>query len=234
MGVPMLTRAKVISIAGIVLVPIAAYYVPYLSPFASVLVAAALAIALVWAKPGSPMVELGLSPPRSVGHTLALGVAVGVALVVINRLLLTPLIEHLTGSRRDLSSLDYLRSNGRALIALLPAVWVSAGLCEEIVYRGYLITQAAKLLGSSRLALPAGIVFAAIAFALAHWHQGLTGMLVTGTVAMLLSLLFLQQRGSLWVNVVAHIAADTVSLAAICVSWDRSIDAVGRSLFFGK
>lgn len=40
-----------------------------------------------------PFVDLGLRRPRSIWRTLALGMAVGVALALLNRLLLTPLIE---------------------------------------------------------------------------------------------------------------------------------------------
>jgi membrane protease YdiL (CAAX protease family) len=225
------TRARIVSLVGLVLVPSAAYYVPYVSGYASVVIGAALAFVLIWAKPASPVAELGLRLPPSLWRSLAFGAAAGIALLLINRLALTPLLERLTGSRRDLSAFEYLRGNGRALFALLPSVWVSAGLCEEIVYRGYLISQVAKLLGKSRPALPAALLFAATVFALAHWYQGLVGMLVTGAIAVLLGLLFLQQRGNLWANVAAHVVADTASLAAITLSWDRWLSHFARTAF---
>lgn len=226
----MRTRNNIVSLAGIVLVLVAAYRVPYVSPYASVLIGAGLAIALVWATAGAPVVELGLSPPRCIGRTLAIGIVAGVALVLVSRLMLTPLIERLTGIRRDLSAVEYLHGNGRAVLALLPAVWLSAGICEEVVYRGYLISQLAKLCGNSREALLASTALAAIGFGLAHWHQGLTGMLVTGSLGLLFGLLFLQQSRNLWVNMIAHIVADTVSLSLIGLNWDGWLDALGRGL----
>jgi hypothetical protein len=80
----MSTRATVVSIVGLILVPLAADHIPYVSPYWTVLVGAALAVAMVWAKPGSPLVELGLSRPGSVGRTLVLGIAVGFALITLN------------------------------------------------------------------------------------------------------------------------------------------------------
>jgi membrane protease YdiL (CAAX protease family) len=228
------SRPRAVRLAGIVLVPTAAFYVPFVSPYSTVLIGAALAILMVWIKPGSPIRELGLGQPRRIGRAIVLGTTVGIGLVVLSRLLLTPVLEHLTGTHRDLSSFDYLRGNGRALLTLLPLVWVSAGICEEVVYRGYLITQGAALLGNSRLARLAAVLLAAILFALAHGHQGLSGMLLTGTLGVLFGLLFLQQRENLWVNMVAHIVGDTATLAAITLGWDRwlELDHLGRYLLF--
>jgi membrane protease YdiL (CAAX protease family) len=226
----MRSRARAISLLGIVLVPLAAYEIPYVSPYMSVPIAAALALAMVWAKPGRPATELGLNRPRSMPGSIAIGVTVGLGLFLANRLLLTPSIESLTGTHRDLSAFDYLRGNPQGLLALLPLVWFSAGLCEEVVYRGYMISQPARLLGNSRSARALALVFASILFALAHWHQGFAGMLVTGTVAIVLGLLFLQQRENLWASVAAHVSADTASLVAIAASWDLWLDQAGSAL----
>jgi membrane protease YdiL (CAAX protease family) len=227
-------RRRIVSLVGIVVVPAAAYQVPFVSPYASVFIGAGLAMLMVWIKPASPLRELGLTRPPRVWRALALGVGVGIALLLISRLILTPLIEHMTGVRRDLTSFDYLRGNTRAILALLPSVWLSAGLCEEIVYRGYLITQVTALLGQSRLALFAALGFASTIFALAHWYQGLTGMLLTGALAMLFGILFLQERQNLWANVAAHLTGDTASLILIGVSADRWLDHLGRMLILGQ
>jgi len=47
-----------------------------------------------------------------------------------------------------------------------------------------------------------------------------------------LGVLFLQQRENLWANMAAHIVGDTVSLAAITLSWDKWLDHLGRDLLF--
>jgi membrane protease YdiL (CAAX protease family) len=226
------SRPHLARLAGIVLVPLAAFYVPFVSPYWTVPIGAVLAILMVRLKPGSPNTELGLGPPRRLGHAVVLGATVGIVLVLLSRLLLNPVIEHVTATHRDLSAFDYLRGNWRSLLPLLPTVWISAGIGEEIVYRGYLISQAAELLGNSGAARFAAVLLAAILFALAHGHQGLSGMLLTGTLGVLFGLLFLQQRGNLWANMVTHIVGDTASLVAITLNWDLWLGHLGRHLFF--
>jgi membrane protease YdiL (CAAX protease family) len=220
-------RAKVVALFGVVIVPIVTYY----APTAPEIGGALLAFVLVWIEPGPPIAELGLERPRKVWRTLVLGVGFGVGLFLLNRLLMTPMIEHVTGIRRDLTRFDYLRGNVVALLKLLPLIWLTAGFCEELVYRAYLITRIGKLFGGSNVVYVAGCFVAATIFGLAHSYQGVPGMLVTGTLGVLLGFLFLQQRRNLCANITAHLVVDTVSLSAICFGFDRSVDKFGRALF---
>jgi uncharacterized protein len=220
-------RARIIALFGVIIVPIVTYYAPVAPEVAGAL----LAFVLVWIEPGPPIAELGLERPQKVWRTLAVAVGFGVGLFLLNRLLMTPMIEHVTGIRRDLTRFDYLRGNVTALLSLLPLIWLTAGFCEEVVYRAYLITRIGKLVGDSNVARLAGCLIGAAIFGVAHWYQGIAGMLVTGILGLFLGYLFLQQRCNLWANVLAHIVADTVSLAAIRCGFDRSVDAFGRALF---
>ena len=230
----MSARPQVVRFLGIVFVPLAAFYIPFVSPFWTVPTAACLAILMVWIKPGLPMTELGLRPPPKIGNAVTLGAAAGIVLLLFSRLLLTPVIEHITATHRDLSAFDYLRGNWWSTLLLLPTVWLSAGIGEEIVYRGYLISQVAELLGNARAARLAAVLLSAILFALAHGHQGISGMALAGTLGVLFGLLFLQQRQNLWANMVAHIVGDTASLVAITLNWDRWLDHLGYHLFFAR
>jgi uncharacterized protein len=220
-------RARIIALFGVIVVPVVTYYAPTAPEIAGAL----LACVLVWIEPATPRAELGLARPHRIWRALALGIGFGIGLFLLNRLLMTPMIEHLTGVQRDLTRFDYLRGNVTALLKLLPMIWLTAGFCEEVVYRAYLITRIGKLLGDSNAARIAGCLTAAPVFALAHWYQGVAGMLVTGTLGLLLGFLFLQQRRNLWANIVAHLVADTVSLTTICFGVDRSVDKFGRALF---
>jgi membrane protease YdiL (CAAX protease family) len=220
-------RAKLIALLGLILVPTVTYYGPVLPEIAG----AVLAMVLVWAEPGSPLRDLGLRPPPKVWRALGTGIAVGIALFLANRLLLTPLLEYVIGERRNLSSFDYLRGNMRALFALLPLIWVTAGVCEEIVYRAYLITRTEKLLGNWRFAGFLSCLLSAAIFGLAHWYQGAVGMLITGMLGLVLGIVFLLQDRNLWTNIAAHLVADTVSSSFISLNWDRPLDVFGRALF---
>jgi membrane protease YdiL (CAAX protease family) len=219
-------RARVIALFGVIVVPVVTYYAPVAPEIAGAL----LAFVLVWIEPSPPIEELGLKRPQRVWRTLALGVGFGLGLFLINRLLMTPMIEYFTGVRRDLARFDYLRGNVTALVKLLPLIWLTAGFCEEIVYRAYLITRIGKLFGDANSGRVGGCLIGAAVFGLAHWYQGVAGMLVTGTLGLLLGFLFLQQRRNLWANIVSHLVADTVSLTAVCLGFDRSVDKFGRSL----
>jgi membrane protease YdiL (CAAX protease family) len=220
-------RARIIALFGVVMVAVATYY----APVALEVAGAPLAFVLVWIEPARPIVELGLARPQRVWRTLGLGIGFGIGLFILNRLLVTPIVEHITGIRRDLTSFEYLRGNVTALVRLLPLIWLTAGFFEEILYRAYLITRIGKLFGDSNAVRVAGCLVAAAIFGLAHWYQGLAGMLVTGTLGLLLGFLFLQQRRNLWANITAHLVADTVSFTAICFSLDRYVDKFGRALF---
>jgi uncharacterized protein len=220
-------REKPIPLLGLILVPTVAYYTPVISELAG----AILAVGLVWAEPALPLRDLGLIPPRRLWRALGIGIAVGFALFLANRLLLTPLLEHITGERRNLSSFDYLRGNLLALLKLLPVIWITAGVCEEIVYRGYMITRIEKVLGNQRFAGLFGCLISSVVFGTSHWYQGAVGILVTATLGLAFAIVFLLQDHNLWANIAAHLVADTVSLAFISLNWDRPLDALGHSLF---
>jgi CAAX protease family protein len=219
-------RAKIIALFGVVIVPVVAYYAPAAPEIAGAL----LAFVLVWIEPAPPIAELGLERPQKVWRTLALGVSFGIGLFLLNRLLMTPMIENIIGIRRDLARFDYLRGNIAALVRLLPVIWLTAGICEEVVYRAYLITRIGKLLGDSGVSRVAGCFVGAAIFGLTHWYQGVAGMLITGTLGLLLGFLFLQQWRNLWANITSHLVADTVSLTAVFLGFDRSVDKFGRAL----
>jgi hypothetical protein len=99
-------RARLIALFGVILVPVVAYYAPAAPEVAGAL----LAFVLVWIEPAAPIAGLGLKRPQRAWRTLALGAGCGVSLFLLNRLLMTPMIEYFTGVRRDLTRFVYFRS----------------------------------------------------------------------------------------------------------------------------
>jgi membrane protease YdiL (CAAX protease family) len=63
---------------------------------------------------------------------------------------------------------QFLLPQGRIEIALWVVLSLTAGICEEAVYRGYLQKQFVALTRN----VPAGIILSALAFGLAHSYQG--------------------------------------------------------------
>jgi membrane protease YdiL (CAAX protease family) len=87
------------------------------------------------------------------------------------------------------------------------AVWIvvsiTAGVCEEILYRGWLLSLFAATLGSVWL----GLLISSIIFGFAHTYQGRNGILGTGVLGAIFGLLFIFS-GSLIPGQVLHVAMD--------------------------
>jgi hypothetical protein len=118
------------------------------------------------------------------------------------------------------TGIDRLLEHGEALTnPLLPAVpngaaqiiaWIglslSAGICEEIVFRGYLQRQLAALSGSTSLA----ILGQAIIFGIAHGYEGM-GAVIRIVVYGLAFGLLAKWRGNIRAGVLAHAAWDLMA-----------------------
>jgi len=102
-----------------------------------------------------------------------------------------------------------------ATLALLPrtpgerrlftVVGVTAGVCEEWLYRGFFLAVVAALAGG-----PSGgllVLVAAVAFGLAHAYQGAIGIVTTGLLGGVMAAVYLQ-TGSLLLPVLLHAVID--------------------------
>lgn len=86
-------------------------------------------------------------------------------------------------------------------------VWVlvsiSAGLCEEFLYRGWLLSLFSAALGSVWL----GLLISSIIFGLAHAYQGRSGIIGTGMLGAIFGIVFIVS-GSLIPGQLLHTAMD--------------------------
>jgi len=197
-----------------------------------VVIAAAIAIVAVTIETRSPLRDLGLARPRSIVLTIVLGIPVGFALLLFSKLLLTPLVESLTGIPRDLSAFDALRGNTAGYLGLMPKIWLGAAICEEIVFRAFLIGRIeAAFGGASRAATGAAIVLSSVIFGAAHAYQGPTGIMITGFLGLLFAIVYVAAGRNLWFNILVHGVYDTLSLALVLTSLDRDFAAIGHRLF---
>jgi membrane protease YdiL (CAAX protease family) len=78
---------------------------------------------------------------------------------------------------------------------------LSAGICEEIVFRGYLQRQLAAISGSISLA----ILGQAIAFGVAHGYEGVGAVIRIMVYGLAIGILA-QWRGNIRAGVLAHAA----------------------------
>lgn len=176
-------------------------------------------------------VPLGLLQRTDWRKVVLFGLVAGFLQLLLVKILLTPAVEILTGQQRDLSMFDNLRGNLHALFALLPTVWLSAGFCEEIVFRGIVLGRLRVALGGSRLATFAAIVASCIVFGLAHGYQGLSGWIITGVMGLLLALIYVWSGYRLWYGIALHLVYDTLSTVGLTFGWDRIMTSWGYHLF---
>jgi uncharacterized protein len=162
----------------------------------------AVAVLLVAAAPGLDLGDVGVRWPRGSAYTVvgAVGLVGSVVLLaglrrrvdrgaeVVAPEAVHALIPRTAGERR-------------AFLGLA----VTAGVCEEVLYRGVLLAVAAALLpglGPVRLVLVAALVFG-----LAHLYQGALGMLTALVLGGGLAILYLGS-GSLLLPVLYHVLID--------------------------
>jgi len=110
----------------------------------------------------------------------------------------------------DMSGYDYLRGNLLLTILALPAVYIGSSLCEEVIYRGFLINRVAELAGGGKAGFRLGVVVSAVVFGLVHYTWGPTGMVQTAFMGLALAISYLLVRRNLWVLILAHAYLDTI------------------------
>jgi CAAX protease family protein len=158
-----------------------------------------------WAH-GFTATQLGLASPQR--RMLVIVTVVGAGLIVMLQWLnLRRMGRSMSPLRRPLQALAerILPQSTRELVAFI-ALSVTAGLCEEFLYRGF------AMAALSRFPLPVGVVvlLSSMMFGLAHLYQGRAGLAST-TV---LGIIFGASRaafGSLAPAVLWHIGVDLVA-----------------------
>jgi len=104
------------------------------------------------------------------------------------------------------SSIRFLLPQTPAEIAAWIVLSVTAGICEETIFRGYLQRQFISCSGNAL----AGILLSAILFGAAHIYQGGRQAIVIGVFGMLFGILA-ESRRSLRPGMIAHAWQDTFS-----------------------
>lgn len=144
---------------------------------------AAATIALWW-RDGRPWRTLGLVPVMDCRLYVGLSIALGTLVFVVRqnravRRLAPERLEELAPRLRGVEMILPRSANEYRWFMILS---ITAGVCEELLYRGFLTWLIAAYVG-----LIAAIVLVSIAFGLAHAYQGRAGMVKTGGVALVMS-----------------------------------------------
>lgn len=94
----------------------------------------------------------------------------------------------------------------------LPYVFLafSAGICEEIIYRGFLIPYISYYLPVWEFSFLIAIIIPGIIFAVSHYYQGTWSVVKIFFISILFGLIFFHS-GSLLIVVIIHILIDLIS-----------------------
>ena len=175
---------------------------------------------LVWAWVShTPMRALGFRAPRSWPLTVLGATAFGVALKLVMKIVVMPLL----GAPPINAAFQYLVGNTGALPGIIATILVSAAIGEEIFFRGYLFERLGTLLGRSRAALIFTVLFSAAVFGAAHYGgQGVPGVQQAAIVGLVSGGIFAWSR-QIWFLIIAHAAFDLTAVAIIYWSWERTL-----------
>ncbi len=120
-----------------------------------------------------------------------------------------PILIRLFHQPPDLSALKELHNNAGMLAVALLLTWTLAAFGEELVWRGYPLNRFAELLRQIPGHWAISIGLTSLAFGVAHFDQGRTGMTENALDGALLCGLYLLSGRNLWVPILAHGVTDT-------------------------
>ncbi|MBN2044800.1 MAG: CPBP family intramembrane metalloprotease [Anaerolineales bacterium] len=166
---------------------------------------------------------IGFVPQENWLATIGLSLLLGAGTAFLGTILIDPLAEKITGVPHDLSLVDGVRGNLKSLLSLLLLVWVTVAFLEEIIFRGFMMTEIAKFLGTGGLAMVINILVTAVVFGLAHWYQGKSGVLSTAMIGILISIIFVLSGLNLWLVILIHGFIDTAALILMYRDWDKPL-----------
>ena len=106
---------------------------------------------------------------------------------------------------RETPLLEYILPRTAGEKAAFVGVSITAGVCEELVFRGFLIPALEIATGS----LPLAVLLSCAIFGLLHSYQGMIGSLRTALIGLVLAVPFLL-TGSILPSMVAHVAFDVI------------------------
>lgn len=163
-------------------------------------------LAAAWLDSGRPMADLGLV--MSWGPGFWSGLAFCLALTGY-LLYCWQSVKNASSARRaELAkslgnAVDFVPHTKRELRDFY-LVSITAGIVEEIVYRGFVIWYLSLF-----MPVWGAVVASSIAFGLGHTYQGPVGALRAGLVGLALAVLYVV-TGSIWLPIVAHVLIDVL------------------------
>ncbi len=159
-----------------------------------------------------------LKKPHS--HYFLLGLLVGFGLALLLPFVSIFKQKGRAAVRKALAKFDYLLPSDSARDYIwFGLLCVTAGVCEECLFRGFLM----HYLGASpfHLSMTIAIILSAGVFGLNHLYQGLSGMATSAVLGVIFALLFVA-TGNLLLPMLVHALVDLRALALVIASRERN------------
>lgn len=168
-----------------------------------------LIISFVWFFSGRPLYEIGFEFPQFNG---SLWLILTIGFIIIYGL--DAWNEVRTEAKREATK-EHLKEN----VPFLPTtnlelqhfaiLSLTAGFCEEVIFRGYFIQYFLSFTGISPLGQFIAIALPGVIFALSHLYQGWKAVAKIMVLAIIFGYIFLETQ-SIWIVVILHFLVDFV------------------------
>jgi membrane protease YdiL (CAAX protease family) len=177
---------------------------------------------LSWLK-GVGWSDIGLTRPESWSKTIRMAI---VAMLIVQGIgFLQGTIQFIlreyfsiVSTPADLSTYEEAMSPLQ-LLRWIVIAWTTAGLGEEVIYRGFYMKQVARVFDEQkRSSWVIGLVVSSLGFGLAHFRQGAAGMVGTALLGAVYGIFYLRSGRNLWVPFIAHGLTGTTSFIFIYLS----------------
>lgn len=126
--------------------------------------------------------------------------------------LIQPQVNKLFLKTPDYSYFHILEGKVLLFIKYIFYTWLSAAIGEELLFRGFMFHQLAKLVPESRAQPAIIMIIASLLFAFAHGYEGPAGIAMTFLWGMLFGVIY-KRWGNIWMVILVHGCIDTVFLA---------------------
>lgn len=148
--------------------------------------------------------DLGLVAPLTGSFAITMGIAVIVSVLLLGQIRMIRGLEGEAGAsvRRQMAAVEKMMPHTSGERTVFLALALTAGFCEELLYRGFLIGYLAPMTGSL-----AAVMVAAVVFGMTHAYQGRAGIVKTGLVGAVMGIIYVVS-GSIWPAIILHAVLD--------------------------
>jgi uncharacterized protein len=148
--------------------------------------------------------DVGFLLPPGWPRLASLGLAVGVAMWLLEFFVTMPVLHRTLGYWPDLTTFNDLVGNATLLAIYLALNWILAACGEEMVWRGYALPRVAEFAGTGMRSWIVALVVVNVIFGLAHLYQGPSSVIQATVGGVFLGILYIATGRNLLAPIIAH------------------------------